>query len=68
MKQINPPITANHSLFPKLICMLLKGNCLKQDKVIFTPRNVVNLFTVYELDTWFMRFKLVFYSCLELLS
>ena len=23
-----------------------------QDKVIYTPRNVVNLFIVYTLDTW----------------
>ena len=29
-----------------------KGSCLKQGKVTFTPRNVVNLFIVYELDTW----------------
>ena len=29
-----------------------KGSCLKQDKVAFTPKNVVNSFTFYELDTW----------------
>ena len=27
-----------------------KGSCLKQNKITFTPRNVVNLFIVYELD------------------
>ena len=26
--------------------------CLKQDKVTFNPRNIVNLFIVYELDMW----------------
>ena len=25
-----------------------KGSCLKQDKITFTPRNVVNAFIVYE--------------------
>ena len=30
-----------------------KGSCLKQeDKAVFTQKNVVNLFTAYELDTW----------------
>ena len=28
------------------------GSCLKQDKVTFNPRNVVNLIIFYELDTW----------------
>ena len=30
-----------------------KESCLKQeDKAAFTPKDVVNLFIVYELDTW----------------
>ena len=29
------------------------GSCLKQeDKAAYTPKNVVNLFSAYELDTW----------------
>ena len=28
------------------------GSCLKQDKVTFNPRNVVNLYTAYKLDVW----------------
>ena len=28
-----------------------KGSCLKQDKVTFAPRNAVNVFIVYKLDT-----------------
>ena len=35
------------------IRLKFKGSCLKQeDKADFTPKNVVNLFIVYELDTW----------------
>ena len=30
----------------------LKWSCLKQYNVTFIPRNVVNLFIIYELDTW----------------
>ena len=29
-----------------------KGNCLIQDKISFTYRNLVNVVIVYELDTW----------------
>ena len=56
-EKINFPITSNHSLSPNVICMYnsrmrvrFKGSYLKQYKVTFTPKNVVNLFTVYELD------------------
>ena len=35
-----------------------KGSYLKQeDKATFTPKNVVNLFIVYELDTWLRDLK-----------
>ena len=51
---------ANVSVCLKLIWMsnskvrlTFKGNCLKQeDKAAYTPKNVVNLFTVNELETW----------------
>ena len=46
-------------LFPKLqwneykIKLRFEGSCLKQeDTTIVTPNNLVNLFTVYELDSW----------------
>ena len=29
-----------------------KGNYLKQKRAPYTPKNVVNLFIIYELDTW----------------
>ena len=45
-------------LFPKLqwneykIRLRFEGSCLKQeDTIIVTPNNLVNLFTVYELDS-----------------
>ena len=53
------PYTANKSLSPKLmwynsrIKSKFKGSCLKQkDKAAYTPKNVVNSFILYELDTW----------------
>ena len=52
------PIAANKKLSPKLwrhnskIIVEFKGSCLKQDKVTFTPTNVVNLFIAYDLVTW----------------
>ena len=55
--KIKAPTTANKSLSPKLkwlnskIRVEFKGSCLKEDKITFTLRNVVNLFIVYELDT-----------------
>ena len=52
-------ITANNSLSSKVrrinnsrIRVEFKGSCLRQDKVTFTTRNVVNLFIAYKLDTW----------------
>ena len=29
-----------------------KGSCVKQNKMTFVLRNIVNLFLVYELDRW----------------
>ena len=37
-----------------------RGSCLKQDKITFTPRNVVCLFIVYELDVWQRNLNTVF--------
>ena len=51
---------ANVSVCPKLIWvnntrlrLKFKETCLKQeDKAPLTPKNVVNLFIVFELDIW----------------
>ena len=57
---IRLPVTENHSFSPKIVSVnnsrirvRFKGTCLKQDKVTFTPRNVINLFfIVYKLNRW----------------
>ena len=58
-EKINPPFTANQILSPQRVWMnnsrirlQFKGSWLKHYKVTITPNNVVNLFIVYELDTW----------------
>ena len=70
------PCIANVSVSPKRVWMnntkirlKFKGSCLKQeDTAPFTPNNVVNLFIVYELDSWSsdldIDFSLV--GCLEI--
>ena len=59
-----PPITENHTISPNLkwvnhskIRGTFTGSYLKQDKVIFSPRNVINLFIVYQLDMWLRVLK-----------
>ena len=53
-----PPFAVNTILSPKLVWynykikQKFKGSSLKQeDKAAFTPKNVVNLFIVYELNS-----------------
>ena len=57
-EKFTSPYTGNKSLSPKLVWnnskirLKFEGSCIKQkDKAPFTPKNVVNLFIVYELDT-----------------
>ena len=41
-----------YGIIIKSVNLKFKGSCLKQeDKVAFTPKNVVNFFIVYELDS-----------------
>ena len=54
-----PLYTVNKSLSSKLVLMNnsrikleFKVSCLKQDKAYFTPKNIVNLYIVYELNMW----------------
>ena len=51
--------TAHNSLSPgnkwyedSKFCLVFKGSCLIQDEATFTPLNVVNLFILFDLDTW----------------
>ena len=67
-KNIKPAVTKNDSVSPRLKKMNdstikeeFKERCLKQDKETFTLRNAVNLFFVYELDTWSQDLNTNFY-------
>ena len=59
-EKFTSPYIANVSVCPKLVWtnnswirLKFKGSCLKQEhKASFISRNVVNLFIVYELDSW----------------
>ena len=66
----NYPVTANHSLSPKLkwhnskMRVEFKEGCSKKDKVNFTPSNVVNLFTVCKLSIWAKDYYFTLNNCL----
>ena len=47
-EKIKPPTTANNKSRILKIRIEFKGSSLKQERVGFTPRNVVNLFIVYD--------------------
>ena len=58
-KKFTPPYTANKSLSPKglwnkaRVRLWFKERCLKQEnKALFSPNNVINLFIVYWLGRW----------------
>ena len=52
---IKPPITSDNSLTPELsyydynIKIKFTGSCLKQSKITYTHKKVVNIYIVYEL-------------------
>ena len=54
-KRINSIKTSNHSITPNLDYYGTKtraefnGSCLKQDRIIFNHRKVVNIYIVYEI-------------------
>ena len=63
-EKISLDFTENHSLSSILIWLhnsrireRIKKSCLKQDKVTFTPKDLVNLLIVYELDRWSQDLK-----------
>ena len=55
-KRIKPPTTSDNSLTPKLsyydyhIRVKFTGSCLKQPKITYTYKKVVNIYIVYELQ------------------
>ena len=55
-ESIKGPATSNDSLAPALSYISVKtrvkfdGGCLKQDKIIFNHGEIVNIYTVYEIN------------------
>ena len=39
-------------IMPKKKRLRFTGNCWRQEFTTFTPKNVLNLFTAFELDIW----------------
>ena len=54
-ESIKPPATSDYKLNPKVnyygtkTRLEFRGSCLKQDKIVFDHRKVVNIYIVYEL-------------------
>ena len=57
-ESIKPPDASKNSVAPALSYIRTKfqvkvdGSCLKQDKVTFIHKNVVNISKVYEINMW----------------
>ena len=57
-ESIKPPSTSDNSLAPSLNCIITKSRvkfqyqCLKQNKITFTHRNIVKIYIVYETNLW----------------
>ena len=52
-------MTTENSLSPTIkwydnskFCLVFKGSCSKQKNATYTPPNRINIFIVYELDSW----------------
>ena len=56
-KSIKPLTTSGYQINPKVSYygqkarLEFRGSCLKQDKITFNHRKIVNIYIVYELDT-----------------
>ena len=52
-ERIKPPTTSDNSLAPART--RVKFFCLKQDKVTFTHKKIVNIYIVHEINLWLFR-------------
>ena len=58
MKSIKPPSMSTNSFNPEINCLdnakILQfvGSSLKQDKVTFNHKGVVNIYIVYDINLW----------------
>ena len=66
-EKIKSPVTADKSISPKLkwinesrTRLRFTRSCLRLKISILTPKNIVNLFIVYELDKWSQDVKTKF--------
>ena len=59
-KKIKPPAVSDHSLVPRLnyvnnyakIQVKFHGSCLKEEKVTFNYKVIINLYIVYKMNLW----------------
>ena len=51
-ESIKPPSTSNEMLNPSVNYVGTKGDCLKQEKISFDHRKIVNIYIVYEIDRY----------------
>ena len=58
-EKLTTPVTTDISLSPSIkwyknltFYLIFKRSCSKQKNATFTPPNIINIFIVYELDTW----------------
>ena len=69
-KVIKPPATSDNSLAPALSYFGTKtgvkfdGGCLKQDKITFTHRTMVYVYTICELSSNLNNFDFTLENCL----
>ena len=61
-ERIRPTSTSNNSLTSESnyintkLRVKLDGSCLKQDKVTFYHKRVINIYIVYEINSWSLNF------------
>ena len=60
-ESIRPPATSDNSFIPSLDCIGVRtrakfvGQCLKQDKITFPHKKIVNIYIVFEINLWPFR-------------
>ena len=66
-KNLTAPTSCDNILSPSIkwygdsnFCSVFKESCLKQKKATFSPPNRINIFTVYQLDTWSQDLNSIF--------
>ena len=69
-ESIKPPATSDYKLNPKVnyygtnTRLEFRGSCLKQDKITFNHREIVNIYIVYEIDKIYTKTHPTQVNCL----